>query len=251
MAQSVMLPNFSGGELSTSLYARVDLEKYHSGASKLRNMFVDYRGGVTRRMGLEFKVAGIPDDARLIPFVVSKEASYVLVLYANTIQIYARGVLVATVTTPYAAADVWDLKYTQSADVMTLVHPAYPPYNLNRTTILPTFTFTEISFGTAIASPGQPTCTSTVPGTALSYCYCVTAVDKNGEESLASQPSECGSAVLDPTAAMPVTIGLEWTASANAVSYNVYKAGPVSAGDALPSVYGYIGRSEFPPPFLH
>jgi hypothetical protein len=36
------------------------------------------------------------------------------------------------IPTPYAAADLFDIHYTQSADVMTLVHPNYPPAELRR-----------------------------------------------------------------------------------------------------------------------
>ena len=33
---------------------------------------------------------------------------------------------------PYAEADLFRIKFTQSADVLTLVHPAYPPKELRR-----------------------------------------------------------------------------------------------------------------------
>ena len=36
------------------------------------------------------------------------------------------------ITTPWAAADIMDIRYAQSADVMTLVHPSYPPQDLTR-----------------------------------------------------------------------------------------------------------------------
>lgn len=36
------------------------------------------------------------------------------------------------ISTPYAAADLFAIHYTQSADVMTLVHPNYPPAELRR-----------------------------------------------------------------------------------------------------------------------
>lgn len=36
------------------------------------------------------------------------------------------------IPTPYAAADLFAIHYTQSADVMTLVHPNYPPAELRR-----------------------------------------------------------------------------------------------------------------------
>ena len=37
------------------------------------------------------------------------------------------------IATPYAAADLFDIKYVQTADVMTLTHPTYEQRNLTRT----------------------------------------------------------------------------------------------------------------------
>lgn len=39
---------------------------------------------------------------------------------------------VYTISTPYAASDLELLKFTQSADTMTLTHPSYAPYTLKR-----------------------------------------------------------------------------------------------------------------------
>ena len=36
------------------------------------------------------------------------------------------------ISTPYTEADLFRIKFTQSADVLTLVHPAYPPKELRR-----------------------------------------------------------------------------------------------------------------------
>lgn len=42
------------------------------------------------------------------------------------------GDLTYEIPTPYAAADLFNIHYAQSADVMTLVHPNYPPSELQR-----------------------------------------------------------------------------------------------------------------------
>ena len=44
-------PTFSSGELSPALYGRVELAAFHSGASVMRNMFVNYRGPSSSRAG--------------------------------------------------------------------------------------------------------------------------------------------------------------------------------------------------------
>lgn len=96
MAQPIIKPSFAAGELSPSLYARVDLEKYHSGAALLRNFFVDFRGGVMNRAGTSF--AGFCLDGskpnRLIPFQFNLQQAYALVFGDYTMRVVKAGGLV-------------------------------------------------------------------------------------------------------------------------------------------------------------
>ena len=50
------------------------------------------------------------------------------------------------ITTPYTAAQIFDLRFAQSADVMYIVHPAHEPAKLSRTGHT-TWTLTEVDFG--------------------------------------------------------------------------------------------------------
>ena len=60
------------------------------------------------------------------------------------------------IPTPYAEADLFDLHYVQSADVLTIVHPNYAPRELRR--IGPTtWTLSTISFVSPIPAPAAPT----------------------------------------------------------------------------------------------
>ncbi|PRZ51225.1 hypothetical protein BX589_12066 [Paraburkholderia fungorum] len=59
---------------------------------------------------------------------------------------------VYTQATPYAAADLATLKYVQSADVMTLTHTSYVPYQLTRSQHW-VWTFTAIDFQSKTPSP--------------------------------------------------------------------------------------------------
>lgn len=78
MALAKMLPSFGAGELSPSLYARVDFDKYHVGAALLRNFFVDFRGGASTRPGTQFMgQAKSNGTVRLIPFIVSTSQAYI------------------------------------------------------------------------------------------------------------------------------------------------------------------------------
>jgi hypothetical protein len=80
MSENVIQPSFAGGELSPSLFARVDFAKYHSGAARMRNMFVDYRSGASTRTGTEFIRPTLQGQGpvRLVRFQQSVDVTYVL-----------------------------------------------------------------------------------------------------------------------------------------------------------------------------
>src|SRR6185437_3933270 len=58
------------------------------------------------------------------------------------------------VPNPYTAADLFYIHYAQSADVMTLVHPNYPPAELDRLGAA-MWMFAPIDFGPPLATPGS------------------------------------------------------------------------------------------------
>jgi hypothetical protein len=143
------------------------------------------------------------------------------------------------IAAPYALADIPLLKYTQSASVMTITHPSYPPANLTQTS--PTsWTLTNISFQTPILPPTNLMTATSVAGTA-NYAFVVTAIDADGNESAPSTPAALASAVnIYGTAG---TITVTWTASAGAVSYNVYQAELSFAGAvATGAAFGFVGN---------
>lgn len=80
MPTPVIQPSFGSGEISPSLWGRVDLAKYRVGAAKLRNFFVDYKGGATSRPGMKFVGKAYKSDypVRLIRFTFNTEQTYVL-----------------------------------------------------------------------------------------------------------------------------------------------------------------------------
>ncbi len=72
--------NFTAGEISPRLFARVDLEKHSAGAAAIENMIVLPHGGLARRPGTHF-VDTVKDSSRftrLIPFELSATQAYVL-----------------------------------------------------------------------------------------------------------------------------------------------------------------------------
>src|SRR5262245_31138632 len=80
MSDNVIQSSFASGELSPSLFARVDIAKFHSGAARMRNMFVDYRSGASTRTGTEFIRPTVQGQGpvRLVRFQQSVSVTYVL-----------------------------------------------------------------------------------------------------------------------------------------------------------------------------
>jgi len=134
--------NFTAGELSPRLYGRVDVARYANGAKALRNALVWRQGGARRRYGTRFvkptKAAGA-NQARLIPFVFSRDDAYILEFGANYLRVFKNGGQVEAspgvpyeLATPYTLAQVQALDYSQSADTMFLYHGDVPTQRLVR-----------------------------------------------------------------------------------------------------------------------
>ena len=80
MSEVAVQASFNSGEWSPKLYARVDMQKYRSGAALLENFFVDYRGGASTRPGTRYIIQAYDsaNPVRLIPFQVSFATGYIL-----------------------------------------------------------------------------------------------------------------------------------------------------------------------------
>lgn len=123
------------------------------------------------------------------------------------------------VSTVYATDQLFDIKYIQSADVMTLVHPFYPPKELSRTAAL-SWTFTDITIDPEIDAPTNIG-SSGGPAGSKSFTYVVTSIaEETFEESLISGTTT-RSSVDTPTVANPISV--TWTNATGAQEYNVYK----------------------------
>jgi len=158
--------SFAGGELSAAMFGRIDDAKYQSGAAVLRNFIATPQGPAENRPGFAYvnatKTNGV---VRLIPFLYSGTQTMVLEFGEQYIRFHTQGETLETapgvpyeVSTPYLAADLFSIHYVQSADVMTLVHPSYPPMELRRLGAL-SWSLTAISFGAIVAAPTGVTAT--------------------------------------------------------------------------------------------
>lgn len=145
--------NFNGGEWSPLTYGRSDIAKYKTALSICLNYIPTAQGGLTRRPGTAY-VASVKNSAnavRLVPFEFSITQAYVLEFGPSYVRFYTNdGQLLNAgtpyeVATPYGAADLADLAFTQSADTLYIAHPNYAPRKLQRAGAL-SWTLNTISF---------------------------------------------------------------------------------------------------------
>ena len=138
---AAQLTNFTAGELSPRLDGRNDLAKYSAGCATVENMVIYPHGAAARRPGTQY-VASVKTPAnktRLIPFEFSTEQTYILEFgnqyirfYRNNGQIESSG-SAYEISTPYLTAELFDIKFAQSADVMYITHPNHQTRKLSRT----------------------------------------------------------------------------------------------------------------------
>lgn len=195
--------SFSLGEISPRLLSRMDLTYYGTGLALCRNFVPSVLGGVYNRPGTRF-IAYCADETRrprLIPFRFSKGAgqSYILLFGHLFVRVLMNGAEVlyppgdpnagqpVGFATPYTEADLPALTYVQSADVMTLTHPNYDPYELTRTDHH-VWSLTAATFAPTLAAPGSGDIALTKggSGSGTTWRYVVTWETESGEESLPS-----------------------------------------------------------------
>lgn len=124
--------SFTAGEISPRLLGRGDLRAYENGATRLRNVFIHPTGGVTRRSGLRF-VAEADGPGRLVAFEFNTEQTYLLAFTDLKIAVLRDDVEVAEIAAPWSAAQVAQINWVQSADVLFVVHPEVAPRRITRT----------------------------------------------------------------------------------------------------------------------
>jgi hypothetical protein len=190
--------SFVGGEVTPEFFARFDDVKNQTGLQICRNAIVKAHGPATNRGGLRFiakaKNSTTATRVRLLPFVYSNEQSVVIEVGAGYFRFFTLGAAILSggvpyeVANPYAAADLAQLKFVQSNDVVTLTHPNYPPAELKRLAAA-SWTYTTITFTSKLSPPTSVSATArpatTSPGTPTLQTYVVTAVN-GGDESAAS-----------------------------------------------------------------
>jgi hypothetical protein len=238
--------SFAGGEMSPEMFGRIDDVKYQTGAATMKNFTATPQGPAENRAGFAFvrEVKDSTKRTRLIPFTYSTTQTMVIELSPGYIRFHTQGGTLLSggvpyeIANPYAEADIFDIHYVQSADVMTLVHPNYAPRELRRLGAT-NWTLTTINFGSPIAAPTGVTATRYIPASSstnadtyetMSYVVTAITADEIGESVSSSVAS-----VTNNIFVTGATNTISWSAVTGASRYRVYKL--------LGGLYGYIGST--------
>ena len=232
--------SFSGGECTPEFFGRIDDVKYQSGLATCRNFLVKPHGPVENRPGFAFvrEVKDSSKKTRLIPFTYSTTQTMVIELGAGYIRFHTQGGTVLSagvpyeIANPYAEADLFDIHYVQSADVLTLVHPNYAPRELRRLGAT-SWTLDVIVF--TAPSPPATVSAAKAGGTEMKYeyVYVVTAI---GADGISESPKSDEASVVGNLFETGQVIDVTWSAVTGATRYNVYKQ--------QGGTYGYVGSTS-------
>ena len=169
---TLALNSFVSGEFSAKLDGRQDFAKYNTSCKTLENFLVAPQGAAVRRVGTQF-IAEVKTSAkktRLIPFEFSTTQTYVLEFGDQYMRVFKdKGQVLSggsafEISTPYLEAELFDIKFAQSADVMYLCHPNHDVRKLSRTGHT-SWTLATVSFSGSPATPisganNRPSCVS-------------------------------------------------------------------------------------------
>ena len=207
--------SFLGGQLDFEMMGRQDVEKYAKGATLLKNFLPLKRGAITKRPGTDFRhtVTGNVTSGyyRLIPFSYTRTEGWVLLFKNDGITAYSStqevAVTVAARAGFYTSAEIGEVDYCQSGDIVFLAHRNHPPQMIEHVVSDGSHSFTLKKVPVNGQSAGKPTITGAtvsklgvtdLGGTVTEY-YKATAV-YDGVETFASAPfygNECGDSAAD------------------------------------------------------
>ena len=178
------------------------------GYSNGDEVFISGVVGMTQLNNRNFKVAGVTTNTFQLQDMTSTN------LNGSAFTAYTSGGTCAKVfeiATPYDQNDLFRLKYTQTADVLTITHPTYAVRDLTRTGHT-SWTLTEVAFTPEISHPTALACTANTTGSETAR-YTVTAFHEDrGEEGLAGVGAAInisGATQANPVVLTTATHGLE------------------------------------------
>jgi hypothetical protein len=249
MTTSLIQPTFSRGEIGPELAARTDLAAYQTGLAKCINFIISPYGGVQNRPGTQYLAQTAGNEvARLIRFKFNVNDTYALEFTHLKMRIYRNGALVVysggpnvgqifELATPFTRDQLFELNFTQSADVMDIVHPSHKPKKLKRFAH-DNWTLTDVSLVPSVAAPASATATPDAGGTStilVPWTYQITAVVDDGSQTPEESLPVSSNSITVKSDNQKATV--VWPAVPGASYYNVYK------DNAGAGIYGFIGRS--------
>lgn len=218
--------SFNGGEVTPEFFGRIDDAKYQTGLALCQNFIVLPHGPVANRGGTAF-VREVRDSlvkTRLLKFNWSADQTMVLEFGDGYFRFHTNGATVIDgvapyeISHPYTADQLFDVQYVQSADVMTLVHPAHPPRELRRYGALD-WRLVDIVFGTRAPTPGALSLSASgTPTNPKDYIYGITTV-VGAEESLLGPTATVSNNLDEAGTANTMT----WAAVPGVDYYRVYR----------------------------
>lgn len=232
--------SFNAGEVTPELFGQVDKPHQQTGLAVCRNFIPLPHGPVANRPGFGFVRASVHADkrVRLLPFVFSRDQSFALEVGHEYVRFHTQGATLLDtgapyqVATPYQEADLFDLRFVQSNDVVTITHPNYAPRELRRLGSV-SWALATINFGPTLSAPTGVAVSATAGTGTTTYTYRATAVaDSTLDESVASASVNCTNDLLTTGHSNTIT----WTAVTGAKRYRVYKE---SNG-----LFGFIGQAD-------
>ena len=234
--------SFNGGELTPEFFGQIGDGKFQTGLALCRNFVVKPQGPIENRAGFAF-VREVKDSAkkvRLLPFTFSTTQTMILELGAGYFRFHTQGATLLNGAVPYeiantyAEADLFDIHFIQSGDVLTLVHPNYAPMELRRLGAL-NWTLVPIAFTPQVQPPTAVAAASSGAGTQYDYSYVVTTFSADLlTQSVASAAGTCQNNIFASGAKNTIS----WTPPAGAPAGTQYAVYKLVGGS-----YGYIGRT--------
>lgn len=214
-------------------------------------VFIDGISSMTQLNGRTFIITALTADTYSLQDVYGQDIN------SSAYTTYVSGGTAAKIyelETPYQAVDLPFLKYTQSADVMSLclvnqqTGTEYQTYDLGRVAN-DDWQLNSVDFSSPIDPPDNCAAdatsvwTTTSVGGLTDYQYVVTAIDDvTGRESVASNIGDADNSV--DISAESGSIVITWDPRAGAAYFNVYKALP-AVGSTVPdgSLFGFCGQT--------
>jgi len=242
MTISYVQQSLTGGEVTPELFAKFSDAKYQTGLKTCENFIVRPQGPAENRPGTQFvrEVRYSDKATRLIPFNFNINQTLVIEVGDLYFRFHTEGATLLSggtpyqVVSPYLEADLFDLHFVQSADVITITHENYPPAELRRTGAT-AWTYAVIDFDPPLTAVVGVTAVASGHTTAdkYDYEYVVTAFDADQiRESVASASATDAGNLLDTGGIVTIS----WTAKAGASKYRVYKQ--------QGGIFGYIGETD-------